>query len=284
MGRITDVARRPLATSRLLGLSATWRIYLEKILLAKRREAMMRIQLDGSPAAFWIRPRGSDLDVVLQIFFARDYDLSWCMPYKLHLQTLCDRIIEDGNTPLIIDAGANIGASTLWFALNFPDCRIFAVEPDHGNFAVLEKNVGAYPNITLFNAGLWDRPANLSIVSESDNSWGRRIEEQAGDKRVVPSVTIPDLLAKDDRIRPIIVKIDIEGAETALLRSNTDWVDDIPLLIFEPHDNLWHWLGTWQGTGHAFFSALARRKHEYLFRGENVFAFLHPDPGEHYEG
>jgi len=60
------------------------------------------------------------LDVVLQIFSARDYDLSWCMPYKVYIKELCDQILHDGNVPLIIDAGANIGASTLWFAQNFP--------------------------------------------------------------------------------------------------------------------------------------------------------------------
>jgi FkbM family methyltransferase len=278
MGRIRDTAKRVLAMSRLLGISTTAKILLMQAWPGKQRGAATCIQLDGFPAGFWIRPQGSDLDVVLQIFFARDYDLSWCMPYKLHMQKICDRIREEGNIPLIIDAGANIGASTLWFAHNFPDCKIFAVEPDRGNFAVLKKNVEAHPNITLFNAGLWDKSTNLSIISETDNSWGRRVEEEIGSKTVVPSVTIPDLLANDKRVRPIIVKIDIEGAETALFRSNTEWVDDIPLLIFEPHDNLWHWLGTWQGAGHAFFSALSRQKHEYLFRGENVFAFLHPDP------
>ena len=277
MGRLKTIVERSLATSRLLGFSAASKIYLMKTLPADRREAATRVHLDGVPSGFWIRPKGSDLDVVLQIFLARDYDLSWCMPYKLHIQRLCDQIREAGKVPLIIDAGANIGASTLWFAQNFPDCQIFAVEPDQGNFAMLRRNTEHYPNITLFNAGLWDRSTNLSILSESDNSWGRRVEEEHSGKALVPSVTIPELLAKDANVQPIIVKVDIEGAETALFRSNTEWVDDIPLLIFEPHDNLWHWLGTWQGTGHAFFSTLARRKHEYLFRGENVFAFLHPD-------
>lgn len=278
MKRLKHIFKRSLATSRLLGVAATTKIYLLKTLPTEKRATDARIRLNGVPEGFWIRPKSSDLDVVLQIFSARDYDLSWCLPYKVYIKELCDQILHDGNVPLIIDAGANIGASTLWFAQNFPGCQIFAVEPDHGNFAMLKKNTGLHPNVTLFNAGLWDRPTNLSITSESASNWGRRFEEEVGEATPVPSVTVAELLAKDPKSRPIIVKIDIEGAETAVFRSNTEWVDDVPLLIFEPHDNLWHWLGTWQGTGHAFFSALARRKHEYLFRGENVFAFLHPAP------
>lgn len=224
-----------------------------------------------------MRPNGSDLEVILQIFLDRDYDLSRFQPYKLHVSDLCQRIRREGNVPLIIDAGANIGASTLWFAVNFPDCQVFAVEPDLGNFATLKKNSEGVPNIRLFNAGLWDTPTALSPVIENGTGWGCRVAEKPDGKTKVPSITVPELLAKDERLRPVIVKIDIEGAETEVLRSNNEWVDEIPLLIFESHDNLWHWLGTWQGTGHAFFSTLVRRKREYLSHGENVFAFLYPD-------
>ena len=237
----------------------------------------MPIRLEGLASEFWVRLQGSDMDVVHQIFSARDYDLSWCLPYKLHIQAVCNRLLERGMTPLIIDAGANIGASTLWFALNFPGCHIFAVEPDHRNFEILRRNVGAVPNITLFNAALWDSPAVLSMVSDNEPGWACRVTEKGNDERDVPSVTMPELLARDETFKPVIIKIDIEGAETGLFRSNAEWVDDVPLLIFEPHDNLWHWLGIWQGTGHAFFSVLARRKREYLMRGENVLAFLHPE-------
>jgi len=80
----------------------------------------------------------------------------------------------------------------------------------------------------------------------------------------------------DKKWRAIIAKIDIEGAEVNLLKSDNEWIDDVPLVIFEQHDPLWHWLGPSQVNGHAFFSVLPRRKREYLMREENVFAFLHP--------
>jgi FkbM family methyltransferase len=278
--------KRSIAVSRMLGLpSASMllsrslsKLLLHTLLRRDNPQAVTHIHPPGCPAGLWIRPQGTDLDVALQIFETRDYDLSWCRPYKEHIEAMCTRIRTDGDVPVIIDAGANIGASTLWFSLNFPDCRVFAIEPDQANFEMLARNTADRPNVTPFHAGLWDRLTNLSVVSNGDDSWGRRVAEDPGRDGKIGSVTIPELLEKEPRLRLLIVKIDIEGAETAVFRSNTEWVDKVPLLIFEPHDNLWQWLGTWQGTGHAFFSALARRKREYMFRGENVFAFLHSDP------
>jgi FkbM family methyltransferase len=224
-----------------------------------------------------MRPSGSDLNVILQIFSSRDYDLSWCAPYKNHIEKICTRIRSQKNVPLIIDAGANIGASTVWFAVNFPDCIIFAIEPEQKNFALLRKNTESYKNVTIFNAALWNEPGTLSLADEAGTGWGCRVEAKADRAGTVRAITIPELLAEESNIRPVIVKIDIEGAETGLLRNQTAWLDQVPLVIFEQHDNLWGWLGPRQGTGHAFFSNLVRQKREYLSRGENVLAFLHPE-------
>jgi FkbM family methyltransferase len=283
MSGLLDLGKRSYLAWRLLGTLSASKLVLMNVLLPRAHETLTRIRLADIPSEFWLRPKGSDLDVILQIFSARDYDLNWCVPYKHHVEQLCAQIRSEGNVPLIIDGGANIGASTIWFATNFAGCQVFGIEPERQNFAVLSRNTTGYSNITLFNAALWDRPEPLSLVLEEGTGWGCRVKERAHDKSIVPTVTVPDLLSRDAKLRPVIVKVDIEGAEAALLRSATEWVDDVPLMIFEQHDNNWEWLGTWQGTGHAFFSVLARRKREYLFRGENVMAFLHPDHdiGEH---
>lgn len=265
--------RRSLRVPRLLGPLSAGRLYLTRM---RKREAATRIRLSGITSDFWMRPKSSDLDVILQVFLARDYDLNECAPYKRHIDQLCEQIRSEGNVPLIIDAGANIGASTVWFAANFPECQIYAIEPERQNFAVLCKNTASYSNVVLFRAALWDKPDHLSLTDGEATGWGCRVEEVLGNKPTVSTVTVPGLLSKDARLRLLMVKIDIEGAESVLFRSETEWVDDVPLMIFEQHDNLWHWLGAWQGTGHAFFSVLTRRKREYLFRGENVLAFLHP--------
>jgi FkbM family methyltransferase len=279
MSLLWYAGKQSLLAWRLLGTLSAGKLVLMKALLPRHRDTLTRIWLPGITPEFWMRAKGSDLRVILQIFLARDYDLDWCAPYKHHVAQICAQIRSEGNVPLIIDGGANIGASTIWFASNFPECQVFGIEPEPRNFAVLSRNAASYSNITLFQAALWDRPDRLSLVCGEESGWACRVEERVRDKPNVSTVTVPDLLSRDARLRPVIVKVDIEGAETALLSSATEWVDDVPLMIFEQHDNNWQWLGTWQGTGHAFFSVLARRKREYLFRGENVLAFLHPQSG-----
>jgi hypothetical protein len=76
----------------------------------------------------------------------------------------------------------------------------------------------------------------------------------------------------------MIAKIDIEGGEINLFRSNFEWVNNTPLIIFEPHD----WMMPWQGSSCAIYSALVRTPRDYLGGGENVFAFSH-SLREHYE-
>ena len=259
--------------SRLLGIVSAARVHLRKALPFRKAEHIS-VQISGITNDFKIRRRGSDFAVCLQMFAEHDYDLSWCEPYRAHVQELCHQIRSEGNVPVIIDAGANIGASTLLFARAFPDCEVYAVEPDRGNYAMLEANTRECSNVLTFRAGIWDRPTNLGMQWEKETGWAQQVEET--DASDLPGITVGQLLAMDPKARPLIVKMDIEGAEIQALRSNNGWVDQVPLMIFEAHDNLHHWLGMWTGSMYAFMSCLMRRKREYLTKGENVFAFLHP--------
>jgi len=275
MEKISDKVRYHSSVLRFLGPRVGYKFYSDR-LRADRKKECMSVNVKDIPFEIFIRDNSTDIKILLQIFFERQYDFKCWTPYKDYIEETCKRIVQDGYKPLIIDAGANIGASSIWFALNFPSCQVFAIEPDADNFSMLKRNVEHYSNVTAFNAGLWDTRTNLSILNPTQGAWARRVEEKTSGA-TVPSVTVPDLFDQSEKLRPLIVKIDIEGGETHLLRSHTEWMDDIPLVVFEAHDVLWHWLGPWQGSGHAFFSVLSRRKREYLSRGENMFAFLHPE-------
>ncbi len=53
----------------------------------------------------------------------------------------------------IVDAGANIGVTSIYFANRYPGAKIFAVEAEASNFAMLVKNTQAYPSITRHSRG-----------------------------------------------------------------------------------------------------------------------------------
>jgi hypothetical protein len=77
------------------------------------------------------------------------------------------------------------------------------------------------------------------------------------------------------RSRLMTVKIDIEGAEVELFRSNLEWSVWAPLIVFESHDRLF----AWRGTFHAIAAALTHHPRDYIQKGENTFAFAHHFPG-----
>ena len=49
----------------------------------------------------------------------------------------------------VLDAGANIGLASRVAAALWPAALIVALEPDPANFALLQQNTAAYPNIHL---------------------------------------------------------------------------------------------------------------------------------------
>src|SRR5436190_21998125 len=84
--------------------------------------------LAGIRHPVYVRIGTTDLSVLKQVLVERQYDFSLPVTPKV-----------------IVDAGANIGLSAVFFANKYPAAVIFAIEPEESNFKVLEKNVSAYP-------------------------------------------------------------------------------------------------------------------------------------------
>jgi FkbM family methyltransferase len=232
--------------------------------------APIEFGIPEAPDRVRLRP-GSDMYVYEQVFLHHDYLITdW--PQTAALREAYDTILRAGNKPLVVDCGANIGLSAIWFSSMFPKATVVAIEPDESNFAALTRNVEQRSQVVPLQAGVWDRPTSLKIANEGAEAWALQVKEDRAGEGGIQAVTIPEILASDRDYRLLIVKIDIEGAEVQLFRSNTEWVDITPLLIIELHD----WQIPWRSTGHAFFRTTSRVERDYRIRGENMYAFLHP--------
>ena len=97
---------------------------------------------------FEFRPSVADREVCRQVFINQDYDLK-------RLQRYGDIMgwYQQSEKPVIIDAGANIGAASLWFSLTFPKAKIIAVEPDIGNFNATKSLLSLFI-VSYFCSGL----------------------------------------------------------------------------------------------------------------------------------
>ena len=120
----------------------------------------------------------------------------------------------------ILDAGANIGLTSLYLAHAFPDARILALEPDDANHALLVHNLRAFSDrVECVQGAFWpiDEGLRMSPVPFRDGrEWSGQVErgEVAEGARGVAVLT-PE--AADARLGGIgfdLLKIDIEGAES----------------------------------------------------------------------
>ena len=140
----------------------------------------------------------------------------------------------------IVDAGANIGIASVYFAHAYPGATIIAIEPEPSNFEVLAKNVRAYPSIIPVHAALWKCDGEISI-SQPDPStgaagnWAFAVHEGSGTK--VRAITMQTLMNEVQMSSIDLLKVDIEGAEKEVFES-CDWMDRVRCLMIELHDRL----------------------------------------------
>jgi FkbM family methyltransferase len=229
-----------------------------------RSGKLFALTLPDFEAPIWLRGRSVDTQIFFQVIVAKGYDIS-NLAQGEELRLRYDTLVASGKQPIIIDCGANIGLSSLWYARQFPKAKIIAVEPDQSNFAIASKNVASYPNITLIYGGVWDTSSPLSIANPDAEPWAFRVEEGEGSS--IPGFTIDQL---SEEMPILIVKIDIEGAEKALFRSNIHWMDRTGLIAIELHD----WLFPGAGTSQPFMKAIAGRPHQVAMRGESLFFLM----------
>jgi FkbM family methyltransferase len=146
---------------------------------------------------------------------------------------LYERELRPGMT--VIDAGANVGYFSLLFArLVGPTGRVYAFEPDPGNFGLLQRNIerNGYGNIVAVPAAL-SRESGRQRFSRSPHNFADHCLGDGLGKRErleVEVVRVDDFFAHLPK-RVDFLKLDIQGAEFAaidgareLLRANPEIV------------------------------------------------------------
>lgn len=115
----------------------------------------------------------TDMSVLNQIFQAQHYNLSG-LPLSPSLKKYANEASRNGESLLVVDAGANIGASALYFTQLDPRIHVCAVEPDPGNFMVLRENAMGLP-ITAVEAAVASEDGKLWLSDPGIGEWGFRV-------------------------------------------------------------------------------------------------------------
>ncbi len=134
-------------------------------------------------------------------------------------------------SPRIIDGGANIGLSVIYFKRRFPNARITAFEADPAVAEVLKRNLQSQrlTDVEVIAEALWSHDGNLEFQPEGAD--GGRINSTADNAVRVPSVALSHYLDK-----PIdFLKLDIEGAEFDVLQSCQSKLEPVSNAFIEYH-------------------------------------------------
>lgn len=144
------------------------------------------------------------------------------------------RFEADNASPRIIDCGANIGLSVLYFLKLYPQSRITAFEPDERNFGLLQKNLGSQASVVdLRPKAVWVHNGHISF--ESRGGEGSKMSDN-GTGAAVRCTRLADLLRE-----PVdFLKIDIEGAEYAVLKDCAPLLQNVKHLFLEYHGQMDH--------------------------------------------
>jgi FkbM family methyltransferase len=224
-------------------------------------KGLMQVDLPGA-GHMYIRRGDSDFQVLRQVFRNKEYEAPH-PAVRERLRAQYHKILDTGRRPVILDAGANIGAASLWFSQVFPEAAIVAIEPDPANATLLKSNLRAIPGAKLVQAAIGGERGQVNLVN-SGQSWAVQTEREADGS--CPIITVEDGIAEVKNGDPFIVKIDIEGFEADLFDSDTSWIDRTFSVIIEPHD----WLLPGKGTSRAFQREMGKRDFEFFIKGENI--------------
>lgn len=208
-----------------------------------------------------IRSRDSDMSCLRQVFADQQYRLGG--PFEQRTRAAYDNILAEGSVPVIVDAGANIGAAALWFARTYPQATIVAVEPESENFNLLKDNVAGCANVVPVQAALGGTSGFVSVEKPDHCSAGCRTQPAEHGIRML---TVAECASLVENGRLFIVKIDIEGAEKHVFEHDTSWIDDVQAIIVEPHD----WMLPRAGTSQPFLKELSRHDFDLLIMHENL--------------
>jgi len=141
----------------------------------------------------------------------------------------------------ILDIGANIGTTSVMLLNTYPDATLLALEPDPGNFAVLQRNIAPYgARAIALRKALWHRPEALTIERGSfrdGGEWSFQVKSSGNATSEVDGITLADLMREYELESVDILKIDIEGAERYVFDSSiTPCLRRVKRIAIELHD------------------------------------------------
>jgi FkbM family methyltransferase len=181
------------------------------------------------------------------------FDMRYLPVSHAHIGSIAQGVLEGavqeamirhlGAGGVLYDVGANVGFFSLLGArLVGPGGAVYAFEPAPDNAAAVERNarLNSLPNISVIPKAVSSGAGRSRLFVVDDQSWSRL--EEVGAHPFTERVIDIELVSIDDAVRsgeirpPTVVKIDVEGAEIAVLEGMRQTLrEHRPAVICELH-------------------------------------------------
>jgi FkbM family methyltransferase len=145
-----------------------------------------------------------------------------------------------GESPVIVDCGANIGSFSLACKTLKPGCKIVAVEPDSNSYESLIINLARFDSVTLVRAALTDQNGSITLNRGQNDGVANSVfagKMVSDSSSTVESKATAEFLGEVKRHHQTIdvLKMDTEGGEWFLLDVPVALLADIGVIYMEYH-------------------------------------------------
>ncbi|HEU4699647.1 MAG TPA: FkbM family methyltransferase [Gemmatimonadales bacterium] len=151
------------------------------------------------------------------------------------------------NDAVIVDLGSNVGYTVAHLAHLHPRARVVGVELDEANHRLAVRNTEAFgARVTILHAGIWTSDGVVAYDGSGDDAFA--IIAAAADatasavpatsdatRRQAPALRLETLFERFGLARVDYLKMDIEGAEGAILAGPLAWAERVRALKLEVH-------------------------------------------------
>lgn len=149
-------------------------------------------------------------------------------------------LLNNQVNPTIVNVGAHIGLFDIYLKEIFPNCNMYSLEPQPDNYLLLKHNLdqNQLDSISL-KMGMYSYTGSAKFTNNQD--FNANTISESGEE-TIKVISLHDLM-KEYKLKQIdLLKLDCEGSEFAILRSNLSRINAI---LLEYHLNQ---------TGHIFQS------------------------------
>ena len=175
---------------------------------------------------------------------------------------------SENKQPYIVDCGANVGVSILFFKKIFPAAQIIGFEADKNVFSVLKKNIenSALKEITVINKGVWKKEGKMLFHQEGAD--GGNIKDDNDNEKLngnyfeIETTSLRPYLSK----KVDFLKIDIEGAESTVLADCNDLLKNVERIFIEYHSTI-----NSEQQLDSILSTLTKNGFRYYIQSETLF-------------